>query len=75
MSNMSYCRFQNTAINFADCLSTLREAQNFSEMDLSEEESRAMNRLANYARRYLEYFTELQEQEEYEFARNMDDGA
>ena len=75
MSNTSYCRFQNTAINFADCLSTLREAQNFSEMDLSEDESRAMNRLANYARRYLEYFTELQEQEEYEFARNMDDGA
>jgi hypothetical protein len=72
---MSYCRFQNTATDFADCLSTLREARNFSEMGLSEYESRAMLRLASYARQYLERYTELQEQEEYEFARNMDDGA
>jgi len=24
MSNMSYCRFQNTALDFADCLANLR---------------------------------------------------
>lgn len=75
MANMSYCRFENTARGFKDCLLTLEEADSFTELDLSEYETSAMNRLAVYARQYLQKYTELQEQAEYEFARNMDDGA
>lgn len=75
MANMSYCRFSNTLHDFRDCYGVLDEARSFTEMDLSEEETLAMNRLAAYARLYLERFSDLQEQEEYEFARNMDDGA
>jgi hypothetical protein len=75
MANMSYCRFQNTLSAFKDCYAELNEAESFSEMRISEEETAAMNRLAAYARLYLERFSELQELEEFEFARNMDDGA
>lgn len=64
MANMSYCRFHNTASDFKDCLDTLKEAECFRELDLSGDENRAMNRLAGYARQYLERYTELQEQEE-----------
>lgn len=69
MSNMSYCRFEKTASAFNDCLLTLEDAGSFSEMKLGEYETAAMKRLASYARRYIEQYTALQEQAEYEFAR------
>ena len=72
MANMSYCRFQNTASDFNDCLLALKETESFRKLNLSGDENRAMNRLAGYARQYLERYTELQELEEYEFARNME---
>lgn len=75
MANMSYCRFSNTLHDFRDCYGVLDEAESFTEMNLGEEETVAMNRLAVMARNFLERYTELQEQAEYEFARNMDDGA
>lgn len=75
MGNMSYCRFGNTLHDFRDCYDVLEEAESFTDMNLSEDETRAMNRLAVYARQYLDRFTELQEQAEYDFARNIDDGA
>lgn len=71
MSNMSYCRFGNTLHDFRECYGVLDEARSFTEMNLSEEETLAMNRLAAYARLYLERFDELQQEEEYEFARNL----
>lgn len=40
MSNMAYCRFQNTAKDLQDCYA------NFEETD-SEEEAQAKNRLLN----------------------------
>ena len=75
MSNMSYCRFENTAAALNDCMLTLADAESFTQLNLNEFETNAMNRLAVYARRYLDLYTELQEQAEYDFARNMDDGA
>jgi glycerol dehydrogenase-like iron-containing ADH family enzyme len=72
---MSYCRFSNTLHDFRDCYDELDGTMSFNDMNLSEEETIAMNRLAIMARRYLERYTELQEQAEYEFARTMDDGA
>lgn len=73
MANMSYCRFSNTLHDFRDCYGELDEARSFNDMNLSEEETIAMNRLAGYARKYLERFTELQEQAEYDFARDTED--
>ena len=75
MANMSYCRFHNTLMAFKDCYSVIDETQSFTEMNLSDDENRAMLQLANYARKFLERFEELQMEAEYEFARNMDDGA
>ena len=75
MANMSYCRFHNTLASFKECFNEMEDVRCFSEMKLSDDETRAMNRLAAYARLYLERFEELQMEEEYEFARTMDDGA
>lgn len=75
MANMPYCRFHNTVLSFQDCLRGLMKAESFTDMDLSLDENHSMNYLAVLARRYLNRYTELQEQAEYEFARNMDDGA
>lgn len=54
MSNMSYCRFQNTAGDFADCLSALSdriEGQDGGQ--LSPEELAAAKRLASDAAEML----------------------
>lgn len=72
MANMSYCRFHNTYLAFKDCYSVLDEARSFTEMELSDEENDAMLYLANYARKFLERFEELQMEAEYEFARDME---
>ena len=44
MSNMSYCRFQNTVADLEDCLEALRERDG-DLSDLSEEEQNAAERL------------------------------
>jgi hypothetical protein len=72
MANMSYCRFQNTLHDFIECVSVMNEGESFTDMNLSEDETRAMNRLAKYAKLYLNRYTDLQEQAEYDFARNKD---
>ena len=72
MPNMSYCRFSNTLLAFKDCFNEMEDARCFADMKLSEDEFVAMYRLAFYARLYLERFDELQQEEEYEFARNME---
>jgi len=72
MSNMSYCRFHNTLLAFKDCFNEMEDVRCFADMDLSDDENRAMLHLANYARKFLERFEELQQEEEYEFARNME---
>lgn len=47
MSNMSYCRFQNTLSDMRDCLEALGEMESISE--LSGEEHRAAARMADIA--------------------------
>lgn len=44
MPNMSYCRFQNTARDLADCIDALDDNALFDK-DTSEEEKRAAKRL------------------------------
>ena len=53
MSNMSYCRFQNTLSDFRDCMRALRE-EDLSE--LSPEERAAAEELAGAAVAYAELF-------------------
>ncbi len=49
MSNMSYCRFQNTAGDFADCKETLEQLIAGGEEPLSREELYAAKRLVRLA--------------------------
>ena len=42
MSNMSYCRFQNTSIDLADCLDAL---ENHCDLDLSTDEINGLESL------------------------------
>ena len=48
MSNMSYCRFNNTAIDLEDCIDTLHEGVE------SKEEARKRKRLLQLCRDFIE---------------------
>ena len=52
---MSYCRFQNTAADFDDCLEVIESASNLEE-ELSREEYRAAKQLYEMAKRYVDMF-------------------
>jgi len=50
MSNMSYCRFHNTALDLSDCVDTVEEMANGDSTDpVSSEEERHAKRLIEYA--------------------------
>ena len=51
MSNMSYCRFQNTSMDLADCLDAL---ENHWDMDLSIDEANGLENLLADAHRIVE---------------------
>ena len=61
MSNMSYCRFENTSRDMIDCLNTLGDAidtgLSFEEFfeDLSEDEQWAIKRLVTTCSEFIEY--------------------
>ncbi len=61
MANMSYCRFQNTVSDFADCLHAL-EDENFE--SLSKNERRAAKQLIDLARELIELEPEIEDFEE-----------
>ena len=54
MSNMSYCRFQNTLADLRDCYSAMSEYLNVDNMDLSEDEMRAMKLLIRLCKQIAE---------------------
>ena len=63
MSNMSYCRFQNTKNDLSDCVDTLEEMSDGSEEtfeELSDEEKRAMKNMVELCQRFLEYESEIE---------------
>ena len=47
MSNMSYCRFQNTLQDMQDCLNAMRGASSISDMNLSDDEYQAFQEMAS----------------------------
>ena len=56
MSNLSYCRFQNTVPDLSDCADALEEIDgNLTE--LSKEEAQAATRLIELCRRVTEQFS------------------
>ena len=60
MANMSYCRFYNTSHDLRDCLDALEEISSFSDIE-SEDEDRAIHRIAALAQLYLDRYEELQQ--------------
>ena len=59
MPNMSYCRFHNTRQDLADCVYAMDEAYNLEDMELSEDEARAMKQMYNLCERFIENFDRL----------------
>lgn len=57
MSNMSYCRFQNTANDLSDCLAHIDD-------ELSKDEERARKWLISMCRQVADWFAEDEEEEE-----------
>ena len=60
MDNMSYCRFYNTSHDLRDCLDALEDISSFSDIE-SEDEDRAIHRIAALAQLYLDRYEELQQ--------------
>lgn len=61
MSNMSYCRFENTSGDLQDCVNAMEEAETLAEMDLSKYEQAAMKRMVETAQEFLEHYDRLLE--------------
>jgi hypothetical protein len=59
MSNMSYCRMENTSQDLQDCLCTLAETDEFPELDLSRSELLAYLRLRDQCAEFLQEFDRL----------------
>jgi hypothetical protein len=71
MANMSYCKFENTANDFKDCLDTLREAcsdgltvKEFMDDLSSDYERRAFTRLVIMAKKFADAFEQMETEEE-----------
>ncbi len=59
MSNMSYCRFQNTYQDLRDCVNEMEDAYNLEDMELSEDEARAQKQMYQLCERFIESFDRL----------------
>ena len=59
MGNMSYCRFENTASDLADCLDALENGAHTE--DLSSYERRGLEDLLNYCQEILDMKEEIEE--------------
>jgi len=64
MSNMSYCRFQNTSNDLQDCIDAIEEMNNNNgrngyDEPLSNDEQEAFRSMIEMCRTYLEFSEEL----------------
>lgn len=62
MANMSYCRFENTNSDLADCVKAL-EGVIYDQEEISEREWRYAKLMKEWCERYLEVFDDLDEDE------------
>ena len=56
MSNMSYCRFENTSKDMQDCLNAIESGDYEAIEDLNEHEQRGLMDMLDCARRLLALF-------------------
>lgn len=54
MSNMSYCRFENTSNDLFDCVSAMEEAYDMDELDLNQYEQAAFQRMRELCQQFLQ---------------------
>jgi len=60
MSNMSYCRFENTSNDFEDCLDALYNIETKEDLDeLSTSEKRHLKKLYKQAQKYVEQYENI----------------
>lgn len=64
MTNMSYCRFENTFADLADCVMKLEEMVNEEHFNLSQSEKEYANRMRALCREYLDIYEVLKELED-----------
>jgi len=60
MSNMSYCRFENTSRDLRDCVDAMEEAYTVDELDLSQSELVSMNRMRVLCQEFLDQYERLE---------------
>ena len=61
MSNMSYCRFQNTATDLRDSVNVLEDARDLNNLGLSSDEESAMKRMRMLCEDFLDACNRLEE--------------
>jgi len=61
MSNMSYCRFENTESDLRDCVEAMEEAATFAELDLSQYELDSYMSMKRLCERFLKQYNVLSE--------------
>lgn len=59
MSNMSYCRFENTSNDLEDCVGAMAEAKTMKEMNLSSYEAGAIKHMAGLAQEFMDQYDRL----------------
>lgn len=67
MSNMSYCRFQNTSLDLRDCVEAMQEAYDLPELDLSREELQSLKWMRRLCEEFLEESERLLNAESVDF--------
>ncbi len=58
MSNMSYCRFENTVNDLQDCVYAMEERETIEDMDLNKYESAAIQRMRDLCQEFLDSYAQ-----------------
>ena len=67
MSNMSYCRFENTNHDLRDCVGAMEEAYDMAELDLSKSELSSLKNMRFLCEKFLEESERLLNAESVDF--------
>ena len=60
MSNMSYCRFENTSLDLRDCLNAIREDNYTEDEPISSREAQALQNLLEQAEELIDLSHEIE---------------
>lgn len=67
MSNMSYCRFENTNMDLRDCVGAMEEAYDLADLDLSNSELSSMKNMRWLCEKFIEESNRLLAHETVDF--------